>query len=65
MLAAYQELKDAIKIKRINDELLEYLVSTLRWLIHYSEKNHIPLPERDKIENIVDKAMTIAEKLKP
>ena len=30
MLAAYQELKDAIKIKRINDELLEYLVSTLR-----------------------------------
>lgn len=50
MLAAFQELRNAIKIKRVNDELLEYLVSSLQWLIRYSKKNHISLPDIDKIE---------------
>jgi len=63
MMAAFQEIKDAIKIKRVNDELLEYLVSSLRWLLHYSKKNHILLPEMDKIEQIVNRTMKIAEKL--
>ena len=30
-LAAFQELKDALQVKRVNDELLEYLSSSLRW----------------------------------
>lgn len=63
MMAAFQELKDAMRIKRVNDELLEYLVSSLLWLIHYSKKNHIPLAEMDKIEQIVNRTMKIAEKL--
>jgi hypothetical protein len=50
MMAAYDELKDAIRIKRVNDELLEHLISSLRWLFHYSDKNHISLPERDKMK---------------
>lgn len=45
MMASFQELNDAMRIKRTNDELLEYLVSSLRWLIHYSKKNRIPLPD--------------------
>ena len=49
MTAAYQELKDAMQFKRVNEELLEYLSSSIRWLLHYSKKNNIPLPEKDKI----------------
>jgi hypothetical protein len=63
MTAAYQELKDAMQFKRVNEELLEYLSSSIRWLLHYSKKNNIPLPEKDKIHKIVDRAMAIADKL--
>jgi hypothetical protein len=57
MTAAYQELKFTMQFKRV----LEYLSSSIRWLLHYSKKNNIPLPERDKLDEIVDKA--IAAKL--
>lgn len=65
MLAAYHELKDAIKIKRVNDELLEYLVSSLQWLVRYSKKNHLPLPDIDKIEETINRAINTVEKLRP
>jgi hypothetical protein len=38
------------------------LCSSIRWLLHYS-KNNIALPERDKIEEIVSRAIAIADKL--
>jgi len=44
MTVAYQELKHAMQFKRVNEELLEYLSSSIRWLLHYSKKNNIPLP---------------------
>ena len=65
MMAAFQELKDAIRIKRVNDELLEYLVSSLRWILHYSKKNHIPLPDMDKMQDTINRAIDTAEKLRP
>jgi hypothetical protein len=48
-MAAFQELKDVLQVKRVNDELLEYLSSSLHWLLHYSHKYQIPLSEKDKI----------------
>ena len=62
-LAAFQELQDALKIKRINDELFEFLTSSLWWLLHYSRKNSLPLPEKDRIIHILDRMMTISDKL--
>lgn len=62
-LATFQELQDALKIKRINDELLEFLTSSLWWLLHYSRKNSLPLPEKDRIIDILDRVMKIADKL--
>ncbi len=60
---AAEELRDALKLKRINEELLEHLASTLRWLLGYGEINNIRLPEKDKIALALDRAMEIAEKL--
>jgi hypothetical protein len=65
MMAAFQELKDAIRVKRVNDELLEYLMSSLRWIIHYSKKNQIPLPDMDKMQETIYRAINTAEKLRP
>lgn len=64
-LAAFQELQDALKIKRVNDELLEFLASSLRWLIYYTRKNNLPLPEKDKIIRVLDRTMEISHKLPP
>jgi hypothetical protein len=62
-MAALEELRYALKVKRINDELLEHLASTLRWLLRYGEINNITLPEKDKIVLALDRAMKIAGKL--
>ena len=64
-LAAFQELQDALKIKRTNDELLEFLTSSLRWLLHYSRKNSLPLPETDRMIDILDRVMAISNKPPP
>jgi hypothetical protein len=62
-MAVLEELRHTLKVKRINDELLEHLASTLRWLLRYAETNNITLPEKDKIVLALDRAMEIAEKL--
>ena len=62
-MAVLEELRHTLKVKRINDELLEHLASTLGWLLRYAEKNNIALPEKDKIVLALDRAMEIAEKL--
>jgi hypothetical protein len=62
-MAVLEELRHTLKVKRINDELLEHLASTLRWLLRYAETNNITLPEKDKIVLALDRAIEIAEKL--
>ena len=64
-LAAFQELKEALQITRVNDELLEYLSSSLNWLLHYSNKYKIPLPEKDIINGILENIMNVDKKLPP
>jgi hypothetical protein len=64
-LAAFQELKDALQVKRVNDELLEYLSSSLNWLLHYSHKYQIPLPEKDMIIGMLENIMKVDKKLPP
>lgn len=60
---AVEKLRYALKVKQVNDELLEQLASSLRWLLHYSEKNGIPLPEKDKIIALIDRAIEIESRL--
>ncbi len=58
-----EELRQAMRLKEINEELLEHLAATLRWLFHYCEKNRIPLPDRDRISRSLEIAMEIADKV--
>jgi hypothetical protein len=61
-IAAFEELKEALKIKRVNDELLEYLASSLTWILHYCQKCGMPLPEQEKIIKLIDRAIEIENK---
>jgi hypothetical protein len=58
-----ERLRNTMMVKRVNDELLEHLTSSLRWIIHYCKKHDIPLPEQDKIIDLCNKAIEIEKKL--
>jgi len=62
-MAAFQELKDALKIRKVNDELFEYLISSLRYLVHYEKQHDTLLPNREKIYEILERTLTIADKM--
>jgi hypothetical protein len=59
-MAALEQLRYAVKVRSINDELLEHLASTLWWLLHYAAKNNIDLPGKNKISLALDRAIGIA-----
>ena len=61
--AAVQKLQYALLVKKLNDEMLEQLASSLRWLIHYSEVHAIELPEKEKIIALIDRAIAIEGRL--
>jgi hypothetical protein len=64
-MAAFQELKEALQIKKVNDELLEYLASSLRWILRYAQRNNMDIPDKEKIISLMDMAMEIENKLPP
>ena len=62
-MAIFEELKVALTVKKVNDEILEYLASSLRWILYYCNKYNMPIPEKEKIIEMMDKAMEIEKKL--
>ena len=58
-----KDLQYILKAKKVSDELLEQLSSSLQWLLRYSEKYNIPLPEKDRIMLLIDRAIETANKL--
>ena len=53
-IAAFKELQDAIKIKKVNDELQQYLIGSIQWIIRYEDKNNFRIPDRGKMVQLLD-----------
>lgn len=62
-LQEIEELKKAVKIKRLNEELLEHLTSTLSWLIRTCEKNNMPVPKKETIVKSIDRAYDYLDRI--
>ena len=62
-LASIDKLNSLLKTKKKVDELVEQLGTNLSWLIHYSEKHDIPLPEKDKILCMISKTLAISDSI--
>jgi hypothetical protein len=60
--ATIQELQDAVRIRCVNMELLEYLTSSLRWILRNCQKHNMEIPEKDKIMLLIDRAIEIDNK---
>lgn len=50
---------------KINEDLIEHLCSSIRWIIRYAGNNNLPLPEIDRMEDMLKKAMAHTDKLGP
>lgn len=56
MQKALLEYKDAVRIKNMNQELLQHLGDSIFYLIKHSEKYNLPLPKKDELIRMVDRA---------
>jgi hypothetical protein len=62
-LASIEKLNSLLKTKKKVDDLVEQLGASLSWLIHYSEKHNIPLPEKNKILSLISHTLDISENI--
>lgn len=46
----------AIRIKKLNEELYEHLTGSIYYLMKYAEKNNLPLPKKNELLQMVEKA---------
>ena len=60
VLAEYNHAK---KLKRLNEELMEHLNSTVRWILHYCEKNDLRPPNLDILDNAVERSQDYIQKM--
>lgn len=63
--ALAQEWQEILKFKKINEDLMEHLCSSIRWMIRYARNNNLPLPEIERMEDMLSKAMSYTDKLGP
>ncbi len=57
------ELDKATKMKNLNHELLEHLNGSIRWMLSHSEKYDIPLPKKDELLRMAEKADLLVEQI--
>lgn len=60
-LAANEKLSYANELHEMNLIMGEHLSSSLMWTINYCKKNNIPLPDIDKIQNIINDSKKIED----
>lgn len=62
---AIEKLRYALHVQKVNKELAEHLNDSLLWVLHYCKKHNIPLPNLEKIRQIIDKSLELEQKTTP
>lgn len=63
--AAIEKLHEAIHIQKQCNELTIHLTDSLMWVLHFCQKNNLPLPNLNKIRSIIDKAIQLESTNQP
>ncbi len=63
MKKALAEMDDAVKLKNMNEELMQHLSGSVYWLVKYSEKYCIPLPKKGELIRMVEKADSMIDQM--
>ena len=51
-----EQYKDALRLKNLNQELYNHLCASIFYLVKYSQKYNIPLPKREALLGMIEKA---------
>lgn len=57
------EHEKALKMKNLNQELLEHLNGSIRWILSYSKKYGVPLPKKDELLRMAAKADFLVDQI--
>jgi tyrosine-protein phosphatase YwqE len=57
------EWKQVHRLKTLNQRLYDQLGGSIIHIIRYAEENNIPLPNRDKLYELVDKAENVIDEI--
>jgi hypothetical protein len=49
-----RELETAAKFQKVNQELYDYLIATIFWLLNYAEKYGLTPPNLNKLQNAIN-----------
>lgn len=60
---AIEEHKKAIKLKNMNQELMEHLTGSIFYLLKYSEKHGLPVSNRDGLLQMLEKANFLIDEI--
>jgi len=50
-----EELTEIVRLKQLNEELLDNLQLTILWFIDYHRKTHAPIPNIDVLSSLIRK----------
>ena len=64
MQDALNTLRYALSLKRLSEELYDHLCDSILYLIRYSEKNNMVLPNRSSLLELVDKSREHVDAIK-
>src|SRR5437899_11959165 len=60
---ALSKYEDALRMKNMNRELLQHLTDSVFYLIKHAEKYNLPLPKKDELIRMVDKANFLIDQI--
>jgi len=60
---ALAEHETALKMKHLNQQLMEYLTGSIYYITKYSEENNIPLPNKENLLKMIEEANSMIENI--
>jgi|SRR5437773_7651452 len=58
-------MEDAVRMKNMNQELMQHLTGSVFYLIRYSEKHDLPLPNKEALFQMLEKANFLIDQIVP
>lgn len=56
-----KKLEELAIVKEVNLVLMDTLITSLTWVLQYTEKNNIPLPDMDGIKSLLSTVRMLTE----
>jgi len=54
---------NAIRLRKMNEELYDHLVGSIVWLLKYSEKYNVVLPKKEELYNLIKRSQFLIDEI--